>query len=426
MRGHPRPPARDRDGAASRPSGRPRLSVVPALFALALAACTCNAPAAPDTPEPRSLADAVPVLDTYARILFAALSDAATGAEALEAAAQPLSSGGPTEAALSAARAAWIAARPPYLQTEVARFYGGPIDDEEHGHELLINTWPMDEAYLDYVSGPDGGVLAGGLVNDPVALPVVSAAAIAALHLRDSEENVAVGFHAIELLLWGQDLRADGPGARSHLDFAAGEGATAPNGDRRAAYLAAATHLLVEELRAVRDAWRLDVPGSYGAEFVALPPEEGIRRILVGMGTLAGTELSGERLNVPYTTQEQEDEHSCFSDTTNQDQRFDGIGLRNVYLGRYVATDGTLVSGPGLSDLVRTRDAALDARARAELDGVVDAIEAIPAPFDQAVLGADDAPGRVAIAEAIRRLRGLTATLVDVAGALGVTINLIE
>lgn len=415
--------ARPRGAAAG-----PVLWIFGASVALVGSGCSSceGAPEAPDTPATRGLGDAAPVLDTYARILLAAYDDATRGAEALEAAALPLTSGEPTEAALGAARDAWVAARPAYLQTEVARFYGGPIDDEETGHELLINTWPMDEAYLDYVAGPDGAVLVGGLVNDAAALPVVDVESIRALHLRGSEENVAVGFHAIELLLWGQDTRPDGPGARSHLDFATGEAATAPNGDRRAAYLAAATRLLVEELAAVRDAWRLDVPGTYGAAFVALAPEEGVRRILVGMGTLTGTELSGERLNVPYTTQEQEDEHSCFSDTTHEDHRFDAMGLRNVYLGRYERRDGTVVEGPGLSALVRARDPALDERALEELDGVVSAMAAIPAPFDQAFLGADDAPGRLAIAEAIRRLRGFTATLVDIAGALGVTINLIE
>lgn len=400
-------------------------------FALALAfvlgGCqSCDGPAVVDAPAgPPPLTDAAPVLDQYASLLFAGYSDAVLGAEALDRALAPVTSGAPTAEALAAARVAWIDARPPYAQTEVARFYGGPIDDEETGHELLINTWPLDEAYVDYVAGPDGTVLLGGLVNDVVALPVVDADALRALHLRGSEENVAVGFHAIELLLWGQDTNDDGPGSRSHLDFVSGPEATAPNGERRAAYLAACGHLLVEELRAVRDAWAPE-GATYASAFRALPPEEGVRRILFGMGSLAGAELSGERLNVPYTTQEQEDEHSCFSDTTLRDQRNDAVGLRNVYLGRYERSDGTVVSGPGISDLVHARDAALDTRARAELDAIVTAIESIPAPFDRAILGTDDAPGRLAIAEAIRLLRGFTATLVDVAGVLGVTLNLIE
>jgi hypothetical protein len=39
---------------------------------------------------------------------------------------------------------AWLAARPAYLQSEVFRFYGKPIDAEKGGAEPFLNAWPMD------------------------------------------------------------------------------------------------------------------------------------------------------------------------------------------------------------------------------------------------------------------------------------------
>src|SRR3546814_1956438 len=48
---------------------------------------------------------------------------------------------------MQAARAAWVAARVPYQQTEVFRF-GNPIVDDWEGK---VNAWPLDEVLIDYV-----------------------------------------------------------------------------------------------------------------------------------------------------------------------------------------------------------------------------------------------------------------------------------
>ncbi len=51
--------------------------------------------------------------------------------------------------------------------------------------------------------------------------------------------------------------------------------------------------------------------------------------------------------------------------------------MRNVYLGRYVRTSGSVVEGPSVSDLVREADPALDAELRQALDATVAALGAI-------------------------------------------------
>ncbi|TIX03975.1 MAG: peptidase, partial [Mesorhizobium sp.] len=52
------------------------------------------------------------------------------------------------------------------------------------------------------------------------------------------EANVATGYHAIEFLLWGQDLHGTGPGAgeRPYTDYDLAN-CTGGNCDRRAEYL---------------------------------------------------------------------------------------------------------------------------------------------------------------------------------------------
>ena len=109
---------------------------------------------------------------------------------------------------MGAAKEAWLAARDDYGLTEAFRFYGGPIDNEENGPEGLINAWPMDEAYVDYVEGDP----TPAIVNDPHTYPTIDAELLTSLNEQGGETNISTGWHAIEFLLWGQDLSDDGPG----------------------------------------------------------------------------------------------------------------------------------------------------------------------------------------------------------------------
>ncbi len=90
--------------------------------------------------------DANAVLNTYADIAHAGYEDSLITAKALDTAIDRLLAE-PTPANLDAARAAWLAARVPYQQTEAYRF-GNAIVDEWEGK---VNAWPLDEGLIDYV-----------------------------------------------------------------------------------------------------------------------------------------------------------------------------------------------------------------------------------------------------------------------------------
>jgi putative iron-regulated protein len=213
-------------------------------------------------------------------------------------------------------------------------------------------------------------------------------------------------------LLWGQDL-SDEPadaGLRSFTDYT-----TAENADRRGDYLVAVTEKIIDDLELVEGQWE---PGDgYAAEFTA-DPRGSLQKILTGMGTLSGGELKNERINNAFEEQDQEEEHSCFSDNTHVDHLNDAIGIENVYLGRFASTDG-----PGLDDLVKKVNPDLDTQMKADLTAAIDAIEAIPVPFDQAIMDIP-AGARDQIQAAIDALQKLTDTTVEVATALDVTLNL--
>jgi putative iron-regulated protein len=353
-------------------------------------------------------AEARPVVEHHASSVRASYAAVVVEAEALAAAVDAFVAA-PSANTLAAARTAWIDARLVYRPTEVFRFYGGPIDDPADEREPGINAWPMDEAYVDYVMGN----ATAGLVNDPTGLPTIDAASILAKNLVGGDANVATGFHAIEFLLWGQDLSATGAGARPHTDYV--DGGTAANQGRRRLYLQVVTDLLVADLVHVSDRW--SATGDYTATFTGAPVES-LTRMLTGIGTMAAAELSGERMLTAYTNKDQEDEHSCFSDTTKEDLLGNMQGIEDVYLGRFNGQDGA-----GLDGLVAARDAALDARMRSQLTAAIAAVNAIPGPFDQAILGEDSAAGRMAVIAAVRAIQEVGDTVVDVAELLDVPVS---
>ncbi|UQA62236.1 imelysin family protein [Polyangium aurulentum] len=386
--------------------------------ALLAAATTClligcggEAPAV----GPRPLSEvAPPVIEGYATLVHATYVDAHEGATKLGTSLDALVAQ-PSAASLEAAKSAWLAARDPYGQSESFRFYGGPVDDDD-GPEGRINAWPMDEAYVDYVEGEANA----GIINDPATYPTIDEALIASLNEQGGEKNISSGYHAIEFLLWGQDMNVDGPGARPFTDYVMGAMGTAENQDRRGAYLTATSKLLSSDLASLVAEWAPE-SGAYRKAFVALPPEEALRRMLLGMGSLSGAELAGERMQVAYDTKEQEDEHSCFSDNTHADLLNNARAIQNVYLGKFGDVDV-----PGIDELVRGRDPALDVRMQSELAASIAAIEAITAPFDQAILGDDAAEGRKHVAAAIASLRKQTTTIVAIADLFEIKLNLEE
>jgi putative iron-regulated protein len=329
------------------------------------------------------------VVDTYADIAEASYGDSLATARTLQVAVEAFLAA-PSQDTLDAARAAWIAARAPYQQTEVFRF-GNPIVDDWEGR---VNAWPLDEGLIDYVDASYGGatdenqLAALNVIANPaltIAGQEVDAAEITPELLADTldqadgvESNVARGYHAIEFLLWGQDLNGHAPGAgdRPWTDYAEGADCTNGNCDRRADYLRAATDLLVQDLEYMAAQW---VDGGPAREAVTSDPQAGLVAMLTGMGSLSYGEQAGERMRLGLMLNDPEEEHDCFSDNTHNSHYYDGLGVQNVYLGRYVRSDGTTLEGPSLHDLLGETDSALAEETATRLDATMAALGAIKA-----------------------------------------------
>nr|WP_253188542.1 imelysin family protein [Rhodobacter sp. 24-YEA-8] len=375
---------------------------------------------------PALAADPAGVVAHYADIAEASYGDSLATARVLRESLGNLVAQ-PSQETLDAARSAWLAARVPYQQTEAFRFGNALVDDWEG----RVNAWPLDEGLIDYVDAASYGeseenplatlnVIANPkftLSGTEIDATTITPALIAdVLQEADGiEANVASGYHAIEFLLWGQDLNGTGPGAgnRPWTDYATGDACTGGNCDRRAAYLIAASDLLVSDLE--------EMTGNWGAEgearkAVVQDPSAGLMAILTGMGSLSYGELAGERMKLGLMLSDPEEEHDCFSDNTHNSHYYDGLGIRNVYLGEYTRIDGTRLTGPSVSELVAAKDAAVDTQLKAELDSSVAALNAIKTAaeegfaYDQ-MLEAGNEKGEKLIMGAVNALVTQTASI---------------
>ena len=234
------------------------------------------------------------------------------------------------------------------------------------------------------------------------------------LHQRGGEVNVTLGWHAVEYLLWGQDLSDEGPGARTANAFRIG---VEKHAARRAHYLDLALQLLCVHLGEVRGDWEAlrEAEGSRGSTAAdKAHSRERVRRILVGLSIFSAFELCGERLAVGFETRDQEEEHSCFSDTTCNDLVENGRSLELMLQ----LSDGQ-PGGAGLLALCANAapDEAKDLAQR--LVTVRKTLAQIPAPFDQALAAADGSEARLALEAAIEALERFSESLGRLGRQLG-------
>ncbi len=406
------------------------------VFALArtdLLEITFSGPEAEMQPE----LDAGAVIIHYADIAHATYSDALQAAIELQNSIDQLIET-PSQHTHDAAKAAWISSREPYQQSEVFRF-GNPVVDHWEGQ---MNGWPIDEGLIDYVEkdeyeyemgnpGATADIVGSDkllLGNDEVDLKNLEPEVLAGLNeLAGSEANVATGYHAIEFLLWGQDLNGTGPGAgnRPWTDYAKGDACTHGHCERRGQYLQTVVKLLITDMEYMVGQWAAGKTDNYRAELFAEPQEKALRRIFFGMGSLALGELAGERMKVALEVASSEEDHDCFSDNTHNAHYFNALGIRNVYSGVYQRRDGSVLQGTSVADLVAARDPQLAERTAASFDKTQQAMQVLVdtanagTAFDQ-LIAEDNKQGRQLIQDIIDALVAETEAIETVASVIGI------
>lgn len=380
-------------------------------FGLSCILQSCSEESAQPTDTSKAIQQSV--IQHYGDIVLASYSDALASAQDMKIAITNFTQS-PTEASFQNAKNAWLDARNWYGQTEVFRFYGGPIDDQ-NGPEGLLNAWPLDESYIDYVVGyPEAGV-----INNPKDYPIINAALIEQLNEQGGETNISTGYHAIEFLLWGQDITLPNqklPGQRSLTDFT-----TEKNAQRRKEYLNVVADMIIGHLSELVAQWSNNA-NNYRSKFLSQNADSSLTSILQGMCSLTGGELSRERMTVALGKGDQEDEHSCFSDNTHNDIIMNQKGIENIWLGVYKRRDGSLRSGNGVYDLIKEKKPTLAQEVQEYFNESNEKISAIQAPFDYEISQGNSA-GNQRVAQAIASLQKQALGIVKVAEYYGIRLN---
>ena len=408
-----------------------------AWIALVLTALGTTAQAQPQTQPPRPR----DVIETYASIAQAMYGDAHATAQALSKAIAAFLAE-PTEDTLKAAKAAWVKARVPYQQSEGFRF-GNKVVDEWEGK---VNAWPLDEGLIDYVDAASYGETSDenplyraniiGSRSVRVGRKQIDTTQITKKLLADTlqeaggvESNVATGYHAVEFLLWGQDLNGTkaGAGARPATDYSL-TNCTHGNCERRRQYLTVATSLLVDDLDAMAKAW--DAKGKARQALMKKSAEAGLSTILTGLGSLSYGELAGERMKLGLILHDPEEEHDCFSDNTHNSHFNDQAGMAAIYRGRYVTTNGTVVEGASFSAYAKAKAPAEAAKVEAALDVTTEKLGAIKQradlgreAYDQ-MIAEGNAEGNKAVQDGVDALVAQARAIEFLVKKLGLSITL--
>ena len=373
------------------------------------------------------------VIAHYADLAQAAYGDSLVAGRSLQTAVDAFLQH-PDNATLALARTAWKVSRVPYMQTEGFRFANSVVDEVEP----RLNAWPIDEGLIDYVAPSYGDssdsnpyyalniiarptVTVGGkeidarVIDKPLLRRLQQAEGV--------ETNVATGYHAVEFLLWGQDLHGTGPGAgeRPASDYDLAH-CSHGNCDRRAAYLRAAASLLVDDLAELSADW---APGGKArAELMGKGEAGGLSEILTGVGSLGFGEMAGERMKLGLMLHDPEEEQDCFSDNTQNSHAYDEAGIAGIWRGRYVAIDGKVTDGPSLRDLTAAKDPAVAARLDQAIDAATAKISLIKTTADSGKMAYDqmlapgNAEGAALINDAMQALVAQTRAVEGVATTL--------
>ncbi|MEO9953280.1 imelysin family protein [Nonlabens sp.] len=347
------------------------------------------------------------VTTNYANLVLANYQDALIDAQSLETALQTFTTT-PTDANFTAAKNAWFTARESYGTTEAFRFANGPIDTgSTEDIEGYLNSWPMDEAHVDYVDGD----LTSGIINNPTLFPTIDKNTLINQNGNGGEEKVSIGYHAIEFLLWGQDNTAPSaglPGQRPFTDFV--DAGTASNQDRRRTYINVCADLITDHLEVMIEQWT----GDYKNTFLAQDTDTSLTDMINSVSELSRSELAIERMSVALQNQDQEDEHSCFSDNTDRDIRLNLEGIVNVYNGSY-----STVNGASLKDIITEADSDLGAELDALLATAITDVEATLSPFDLAIVNGPTSTEGIKVQNAVRALVAFGDRLLDAKVVLG-------
>jgi len=307
-----------------------------------LGVTSCSKDDDPITPE----ADYTDILNnTGENVILKTYEDLANKAQALFTATQALENN-PTSANLEGAKAAWVAARSPWEQSE--GFLFGPVDQE--GLDPSLDSWPVNVIDLNNVLASSNALTVAFLAQ---------------------QEGTLKGFHTIEFLLWGENSN------KQVSDFTT----------REYEYLAAAAGALNADAQELYNLWKPDggnfisnILNAGNGSQVYVSQKSALEEITNALIIIAD-EVGNGKINDPFVQQDLTLEESRFSANSKADFADNMRSIKNIYTGRF----GSFGNGKSLSEIISEKNSAVHAEVSQKIDAAISAIENIPGTFSDAV-----------------------------------------
>ena len=241
-------------------------------------------------------------------------------------------------------RNAWRDTRVPWEKSE--GFLFGPVDTK--GIDPAIDSWPVNVIDLNNVlssTNPLTETYIDGLIGE------------------------LKGFHTIEYLLWGPT------GNKQIGDFTA----------REFDYLLAVTENLKLKTKVLSDSWlptgdnfvaNLTQAGKSGSIYIS--EKAALEELVEGMIAIAD-EVGNGKIHDPFSQNDLTLEESQFSHNSKNDFGNNIKSISNVYNGKFN------ISGLGIYDIIKSKNATLANQFNTELNDAITAIGNIPGTFSSAV-----------------------------------------
>ncbi len=228
--------------------------------------------------------------------------------------------GVPAQYALEDCRVSWVNCYNDFLLLSACRYFEESLNYGFIDNQANFDVYGFDRSYLDYTANEPNS----GIVKDPVNFPVINSNNLVLWHQNDNLNEVTLGFHSIEYLLWGEDLIEGSPGQRTNDDFLQMNS----ENERRMELLDAAWTQLNYDLFFIK------IDEAYENHVLSMNEDDFTVSYIDGIIKFINEDFILASLQTPLNSQDQKDEISDFSDNTL-------INLKSKLMSLNYALDGS-------------------------------------------------------------------------------------
>lgn len=199
-------------------------------------------------------------------------------------------------------------------------------------NEVDFNSFLINPAYIDATSYDNSS----GIILNTAAYPTITIQTIQnANYIGSSPNNISKGIHALEFLLWGNDLNPTGPGDGGPNPFDPNSSA---NYLRRKAYLLGLITLLKNDLDEMNYS-------EFKDNVNAKDPKESLAYLLKGIHDFIRYDIAEKSIKKPIDLLDPLYEESQFSDNSTEDIKNKILSIRNyIYGSQFTATNGYFIA----------------------------------------------------------------------------------